>query len=171
MSATRSAAAAMSAGDDRRFRRARLGPAVRRRRDRLVRLINAARFVAVVLGLAGVFWFAGRLVLESPRFRVTRVVVRGNDRLSSGEVAALVDDLQGQRLWRLDLDAWRKRLRESAWIEDAVLRRVVPGTIEIESPSACRSASAGSATVSSCSMRAVWSSTISVRSTPIWICR
>ena len=104
------------AGADRRFRRARLGPAVRRRRDRLARLSTRPASSPWSLGLAGVFWFAGRLVLESPRFRVDRVVVRGNDRLSSGEVAALVDGLQGQRSWRLDLEAWRRRLRESAWM-------------------------------------------------------
>ena len=57
--------------------------------------------------------------------------MHGNVRLSSGEVQALVEDLRGSSILRVDLDAFRQRLVESPWVADVALRRVLPSTVEI----------------------------------------
>jgi cell division septal protein FtsQ len=123
--------AVVRAPEDRRFRRARLGPAIRRRRDRALALLAAVRVMALVGLVAGGGWFVAREFLASPYFRVTRIVVSGNVRLSSGEVLALLDGLQGRSLLRLDLEEWRRRVLASPWVESAELRRVMPGSVEV----------------------------------------
>jgi cell division septal protein FtsQ len=67
----------------------------------------------------------------TPLLRVNRISVHGNVRLSSGEVQALVDDLRGTSILRVDLEAFRRRLVESPWIAEVGLRRVLPSTVEI----------------------------------------
>jgi cell division septal protein FtsQ len=42
--------------------------------------------------------------------QVERILVRGNDRLSKGEVLAVLTGLSGESLVWPDLDAWRRRL-------------------------------------------------------------
>jgi cell division protein FtsQ len=124
-------AMAVRTEEDRRFRRARVRPATRRRRERLgwaVRAIRAAVTAGVLVGGAFV---TARTVLTSPRFALQRIVVTGNQRLASGEVIALLDGLHGQNVLRADLAEWRARVLGSPWVSDAELRRVLPGTVEI----------------------------------------
>ena len=66
----------------------------------------------------------------TPRL-VSRVVVRGNVRLSTGEVDALVHGLYGTSIITAELDRYRARLLESPWVADAALRRLLPSTIEV----------------------------------------
>lgn len=68
---------------------------------------------------------------ELALFRVERLVVHGTERLSTGEVLALVSDLRGQHIVFVDLDAWRRKLLSSPWVAEAALHRVLPSTIEI----------------------------------------
>jgi cell division septal protein FtsQ len=63
--------------------------------------------------------------------RVDRIVVRGNARLSRGEVLAVLNGLRGESLVWTDLDRWRKRLMASPWVRDAALRRSLPSTVEV----------------------------------------
>jgi len=63
--------------------------------------------------------------------RVERITVQGNERMSPGEVLAVLDGLRGQSLLRTDLDTWRRRLLSSPWIRDAELRRSLPSTIDV----------------------------------------
>ena len=44
---------------------------------------------------------------------------------------ALVEDLRGSSILRVDLDAFRQRLVESPWVADVALRRVLPSTVEV----------------------------------------
>ena len=67
----------------------------------------------------------------TPLLRVNRISVHGNVRLSSGQVQALVEDLRGSSILRVDLDAFRQRLVESPWVADVALRRVLPSTVEV----------------------------------------
>lgn len=121
---------AVAAPADRRFRRAHVKPAKRRRGWRaLVRPV----LTAMALGLAGAYVayaFAQR-VIDGRVLRIDRISVRGNTRLSRGEVLALVGGLQGQSLLWTDLNEWRHRLLASTWVRDASLRRSLPSTIEI----------------------------------------
>ena len=114
---------------DRRFRRARR-PA-RRTRAAARRWLRAARRIC----LTGVLVFGGhhaaRLLLSAPFLAVDDIVVRGNDRLSDGEVLALVSGLRGENILAVDLAAQRRRLVTSPWLRDGTLRRILPSTVEV----------------------------------------
>jgi cell division protein FtsQ len=121
---------AVAAPADRRFRRAHVKPT--RKRKFNARYLWLAVKVAAVLGIAlygG--WRGTALVLGAPVLQVSRISVRGNERLSVGEVLALVDGLRGRNILTVSLDEWRARLLASPWVEDAALRRMLPGRIEI----------------------------------------
>jgi cell division protein FtsQ len=63
--------------------------------------------------------------------QIDRIVVHGNDRLSRGEVLAVLTGLRGESLVWADLDVWRRRLLASPWVRDAALRRSLPSTVEV----------------------------------------
>jgi cell division protein FtsQ len=115
---------------DRRFRRAHVKPGRRRRK-----WTAHARVIAQVLGAVMVFgggaYVVAQQVVHAEALHVNRIVVRGNDRLPTGEVLALLEGLRGQHVLDVDLDAWRRRVLGSAWVEGAALRRVLPCTVEV----------------------------------------
>lgn len=123
---------AVKAPDDKHFRRSRVRPAVRRRRDVLAHAWRVVR-VALVAGLvvSGLV-AAGRALVRSSYFTVQRLTVRGNDRLSPAEVADLLHGLRGQNILRADLAAWQDRLTTSPWVRSAELHRMLPSTVEVE---------------------------------------
>lgn len=123
--------AAVAAPADKRFRRAHVKPARRRRVDlRLWWLV--ARIVTVLLIAIYGGWRATAMALNAPTLRVSRVQVRGNERLSTGEVLAIVQGLQGDSTLTVDLDGWRRRLLASPWVHEASLRRVLPSRVDID---------------------------------------
>ena len=90
--------------------------------------------VAVLVGALATVLLAmrGRTLLASAGvLQVKHIVVRGNDRLSKGEVLSRLDGLRGESLFGTDLDAWRQRLLASPWVRDAALRRSLPSTVEV----------------------------------------
>jgi cell division protein FtsQ len=121
---------AVSAPNDRRFRRAHVSPA--RKRSRLV---FSRKRVAIAAVMAAVVVFASYraidLVMSAEALTVTRITVSGNARLSSGEVLALLDGLSGRNMLLVSLDEWRQKVLTSPWVEDAALRRVLPGTVDV----------------------------------------
>lgn len=120
----------VAAPSDRRFRRAQVTPARRRRAwaGRGWQIAHISIVMAVVL--FGVYQGAA-LVLSAEALTVTRLTVSGNVRLSRGEVVALLDGLRGRNMVTVNLETWRQRLRSSPWVADAVMRRVLPGTIAV----------------------------------------
>jgi cell division septal protein FtsQ len=120
----------VKAPSERNFRRARTKPARRARFRPHVSMTFVRRTVSLALLVFGAYQ-AVALAFTTPLLRVNRIAVRGNVRLSSGEVQALVEDLRGTSILRLDLDAFRSRLIESPWVADVALRRVLPSTIEV----------------------------------------
>jgi cell division septal protein FtsQ len=122
--------AAVAAPADKRFRRAQVKPA--RKRQVNGRYAWIAVRVAVVLGLAAYGgWRGTALLLGAPALQVSRISLRGNERLSSGEVLSLVEGLRGENILTIDLAEWRTQLLASPWVEDAHLRRVLPSRIDI----------------------------------------
>jgi cell division protein FtsQ len=81
--------------------------------------------------LIGAAYAVVALVAGAEMFRVDGVIVRGNSRLSTGEVLALVADLRTQNVLTADLASYRARLVDSPWVADARLRRVLPASVEI----------------------------------------
>ena len=119
----------VSAPADRRFRRAHVHPA--RKRSWLPpwrRLVPALTLCALV-GYA--VYHASELLLAADALTVTRITVRGTNRMSPGEVLAVLHGLRGRNMLTVDLEAWRKRLIASPWVADAVIRRVFPGAIAV----------------------------------------
>src|SRR5436305_1692352 len=120
----------VAAPADRRFRRAHVKPARKRSRTRSVlRPLVRIGLVAIVLGY-GVYR-ASAVVADARMLQVDRIVVRGNTRLSRGEVLAVLNGLRGESLVWTDLDKWRRRLLASPWVRDAALRRSLPSTVEV----------------------------------------
>jgi cell division protein FtsQ len=121
---------AVAAPADKRFRRAHVKPA--RKRSVTTRHAWLALKATIVLALAlygG--WRATALLMGAPALKVSRISVRGNERLSTGEVLAIVDGLQGGNILRVGLDQWRDRLMASPWVEDATLRRMLPARVDV----------------------------------------
>ena len=88
---------------------------------------------AVVCGVLVVYagYRAVDLVVSASTLQVRRIAVRGNVRLSAGEVQALVEGLRGTNILTADLPAYRRRLLDSPWVADVALRRVLPSTVEV----------------------------------------
>jgi cell division protein FtsQ len=120
----------VSAPKDKRFRRPSVRPAQRPRIGRVARG-PIVRGLSAALLLVAAGYGAAFLVSETGLFRVSRVTVRGNSRLSTGEVMALVSDLKGDSVLTANLAAYRSRLVDSPWVAEATLRRVLPASVEI----------------------------------------
>lgn len=120
----------VAAPADRRFRRAHVKPSNRRGfwRGRGLRLIRSGLIAASVV-YAG--YRVSTLILQAHLLQIKRIVVRGNQRLSSGEILAMLDGLRGQSIVGTDLAEWRSRLLKSPWVGSAALRRVLPSTVEV----------------------------------------
>ncbi len=71
------------------------------------------------------------LIGAASSLQISHMTVRGHERLSTGEVLALVDGLRGQNILSVSLDQWQTRLLSSPWVESATIRRVLPSTVEI----------------------------------------
>jgi cell division septal protein FtsQ len=71
------------------------------------------------------------LVLSADALRVSKISVEGNERMSHGEVLAVLDGLRGRSMVTTDLESWRQKLLDSPWVADAAIRRVLPGTVTV----------------------------------------
>ena len=121
---------AVSAPTDKRFRRAHVTPA--RKRSRFAFSRKRAAIIAVATAfLLFVGYRALGLVMTAEALTVTRITVSGNARLSRGEVLSLLDGLAGRNMLFVSLDEWRQKVLTSPWVEDAALRRVLPGTVDV----------------------------------------
>jgi len=121
---------AVAAATDKRFKRAHVKPS-RKRTPASTRIWLAARVIAMLMvigygGYRGVTSIAAAQTLQ-----VGHLVVRGNQRLSTGEVLALVDGLRGQNILTIGINEWQAKLLASPWVERATVRRVLPSTLEI----------------------------------------
>jgi len=118
---------------EKNFRRARVRPGAKKSVAAIARQITwrAGRWALAVLVVGYAGYRATALVLHASGLQVRRIDVRGNVRLSSGDVQAIVDGLRGWNILTADLASYRKRLMQSPWVADAELRRLLPFTIEV----------------------------------------
>jgi cell division septal protein FtsQ len=120
----------IAAPADRRFRRAHVKPNRRRGAWRRF-LVPTAKYLAVSLAAAYGIYRGSSVAMQARALRVDRIVIRGNERLSEGEVLAVLTGLRGENLVWTDLAAWRRRLLSSPWVQEAAFRRSLPSTIEV----------------------------------------
>lgn len=119
----------VAAPSDRRFRRAHVTPS--RRKSWRPSGSAVARIAAIAVLLAFGLYRLGGLVLAVDALRVVRITVHGNERMSKGEVLALLEPLRGRSMVTADLESWRQKLLNSPWVADAAIRRVLPGTLTV----------------------------------------
>jgi cell division protein FtsQ len=115
---------------DRRFRRAHVKPA-RQRRSWRAWTGRPVRYALVAIALAYGAYRSAEIVAQAHVLQIDRIVVRGNEHMSSSDVVAVLNGLRGQSLLWTNLDTWRHRLLSSPWVRDANLRRSLPSTIEV----------------------------------------
>lgn len=120
----------VKASTEKNFRRARLKPAKRRASARRVSW-RAVRLVVTAVLVSYAVYRALDLVVSASALQVQHISVKGNVRLSAGEVRALADGIRGKSILTADLPAYRRRLLASPWVAEVALRRVLPSTIEV----------------------------------------
>ena len=115
---------------DKRFKRAHVKPSRKRSSSS-----KHAWLIARIVVLAVLFGYATYqgvgLIAAAPSLQIGHMQVRGHERLSTGEVLALVEGLRGQNILGVELGEWQQRLLQSPWVESATIRRVLPATVEI----------------------------------------
>ena len=115
---------------DKRFKRAHVKPS--RRRSPASKHARRAARIAVLAMLAIYAAYRGvGLLAAAPSLQIGHLFVRGHERLSTGEVVALVEGLRGQNILTVRLDGWQRKLLSSPWVESATIRRLLPSTLEI----------------------------------------
>jgi cell division protein FtsQ len=120
----------VAAAHDKRFKRAQMRPSRKRTpASKYVWLAARAGILAVLLGYAAYQGVA--LIAAAPSLQIGHVSARGHERLSTGEVLALVAGLRGQNILAADLAHWQDKLLSSPWVESATIRRVLPSTVEV----------------------------------------
>jgi cell division septal protein FtsQ len=120
----------VKAATEKNFRRARVKPGKRRGPKSRVSW-RAVRMIATVALVTYAAYRACDLVLSAAALRIQHIAVKGNARLSEGEVRTLADGIRGTSILTADLTAFRRRLLESPWVADVALRRVLPSTVEV----------------------------------------
>jgi cell division septal protein FtsQ len=115
---------------DKRFKRAHVKPS-RKRSPASRHAWLAARLLLLVVLLGYAAYQGATLIAAATSLQIGHMQVRGHERLSTGEVLALVDGLRGQNILAVSLDQWQRKLLSSAWVERATIRRVLPSTVEI----------------------------------------
>ena len=119
---------AVHARPEPRFRRAYVQPV---RRRWLARRRGLVVHLGLALVVAGGFTWAFAWLRHADVLRVDTITVEGNERLSAGEVAGLMEPLRGENLLIADLEAGRASLLASGWIREAALRRVLPSAVHV----------------------------------------
>jgi cell division septal protein FtsQ len=121
----------VAAPADKRFRRAHVKPARRKGSwRRVVRPI--VKYACLTMAAAYALYRGSAVVAHAKALKVDRILVEGNERLSDGEVLAVLTGLRGEHIVWVDLAAWRRRLLSSPWVAEAALRRSLPSTIEVQ---------------------------------------
>lgn len=91
----------------------------------------AIRYGVALVAVVFALYRGAQVSANAHLLEVDRIVVHGNERLSRGEVLAVLSGLRGESLLWTDLDAWRRRLLASPWVRDAALRRSLPSTVDV----------------------------------------
>ena len=114
---------------DKRFRRARVSPSRRRSWRESGRRL--ARIAAGLTLTALLCYAVSAGAMSSAAMTVSRISVEGNERISTGEVHALLEGLLGASMLSVDIDVWRQKLLASPWVADAAIRRVFPSAVSV----------------------------------------
>ena len=118
------------AATDKRFRRGHVKPS-RKRTASSKYVWLGARVVAGLIVVSFAAYVGVTSIAAAATLQIGHLQVRGNQRLSTGEVLSLVEGLRGQNILAVKLDQWQEKLLSSPWVESATIRRVLPSTLQI----------------------------------------
>jgi cell division protein FtsQ len=91
-------------------------------------LVGVAAVSAISLASLGVYHF----LTHSPRFAISTIDIRGNQRLSTAEVQARLPITPGDNVFTAKVSAAENLLGEEPWVASASVRRELPDTIVVE---------------------------------------
>ena len=89
------------------------------------------RFI-IIIGVVVALLAGWAALYNSPAFSIENVQVNGVEHLTNDEVSQLANIPAGATLLRIDTDAIADRMKQTAWVEDAQVKRVFPNTLEID---------------------------------------
>ena len=119
----------VAAPADKRFRRSHVHPAKKRR------WVPSGRSIGIVLvaGVVAVYGLSrvANFMVHAKALTIQTINVEGTNRMSRGEVLAILDDLRGISMVTVDLEEWRQKLLAAPWVADVGMRRVFPGTVSV----------------------------------------
>lgn len=72
------------------------------------------------------------MALVTPIFNITQINVEGNFRVSTTSIINLAEINLGQNLFRNNKKKVIKNIKENSYIEEATMKRILPGTIQIK---------------------------------------
>jgi cell division septal protein FtsQ len=114
---------------DKRFRRSHVHPAKKRR------WVPSGRTIGIVLvaGVVAVYGLSriANFMFHAKALTIQTINVEGTNRMSRGEVLAILDDLRGVSMVTVDLEEWRQKLLAAPWVADVAMRRAFPGTVSV----------------------------------------
>ena len=115
---------------DKRFRRSHVRPTSRRDswRGRVRRGLAAAGLVVL---FASVVYGAVGYAVTSSSLTIRHIAVSGNQRLSSGQVQALLGHLIGSSTVAADIEQARRKLTDFRWVDTVEIRRVFPASVSV----------------------------------------
>lgn len=125
----RQRAGGQAVATDKRFRRAHVKP--RKRSSAWKPAWLAVRLTVLAMAVGYGAYRSVTLIAAASSLQISHLTVRGHERLSTGEVLAVVEGLRGQNILSVTLDEWQTKLLSSPWVESATIRRVLPSTVEI----------------------------------------
>jgi cell division protein FtsQ len=111
-------------GIEPRIRERRIGVRRAESRRRLWWVALAGAVLVVVIALLA--------LLGSSLFAVDEVTVTGDLYTDADALAAIIDDLEGTPVLRVDVDEFEARLEELAWVDRARVRTDFPGSASVE---------------------------------------
>jgi cell division septal protein FtsQ len=117
------------AATDKRFLRPDVRPGKRRRLG--LRIWRVGRVVLAGGVLVTLAVLGSSRVVDARLLAVDRVIVQGNQRLSVGEIEALISGVRGQSLLTVDLHVFQARLLDSPWVQSVTVRRILPSTVDV----------------------------------------
>ncbi|MBN2371240.1 MAG: FtsQ-type POTRA domain-containing protein [Vicinamibacteria bacterium] len=109
--------------------RMRLRPARRVRMSRVTLILRIATVAIIGVTAAGLI---RAQVREGDRFKVSRLVTRGNRHLSNAEIRERLGSAMGENILRIRLEDLEARLRKSPWVDRATIRRTLPDTLDVD---------------------------------------
>ena len=105
--------------------RKKLNPKYIAKKQKTLKLVEIMFLILIVI-------IAILLFLLSPIFKITKIEVKGNEKISSDEIISLSKIVKDTNLFKISKKETISNIKENAYIQDVNINRKIFGTIEIE---------------------------------------